>query len=99
MDHPHEQAPCAWWNSSTPGRIRLLNRRAKKLTCPKWSVEHLMSVPASRADQVAQASDRRALANDAVERVGGLELRWSRFTSRFIRSFSISWEASGYRKR
>ncbi len=47
-NHGHEQALCAWWNS-TPGRILLLNRRAKKLTYPKWSVEHLMSVPAPRA--------------------------------------------------
>ena len=47
-DHRHEQALCAWWNS-TPGRILLLNRRAKMLTYPKWSVEHLMSVPVPRA--------------------------------------------------
>lgn len=46
-DAAHEQALCAWWNS-TPGRLLLLNRRAKKLTYPKWSVEHLSSVPCPR---------------------------------------------------
>lgn len=40
----YEQAICAWWNS-TPGRLLLLNRRAKKLTYAKWSVSHLKSVP------------------------------------------------------
>ena len=43
-DSAYEQAVCAWWNS-TPGRLLLLNRRAKKLTYPKWSVAHLMSMP------------------------------------------------------
>ncbi|MCY4420283.1 MAG: DEAD/DEAH box helicase family protein [Gammaproteobacteria bacterium] len=43
-DEIYEQAVCAWWNS-TPGRLLLLNRRAKKLTYSKWSVEHLASVP------------------------------------------------------
>jgi len=40
----YEKAVCAWWNS-TPGRMLLLNRRAKKLTYPKWSKEHLKSLP------------------------------------------------------
>ena len=43
-DSSYEQALCAWWNS-TAGRLLLLNRRARKLTYPKWSVKHLKSVP------------------------------------------------------
>ena len=43
-DHIYEQAICAWWNS-TPGRLLLLNRRAKTMTYPKWSVSHLKSLP------------------------------------------------------
>lgn len=46
-DNAYEQAICAWWNS-TPGRLPLLNRRAKTLTCPKWSVAHLTSLPVPR---------------------------------------------------
>ena len=44
QDETYEHALCAWWNS-TPGRLLLLNRRGKKLTYPKWSVEHVTSVP------------------------------------------------------
>ena len=43
-DRLYEHALCAWWNS-TPGRLLLLNRRGKKLTYPKWSVEHIASLP------------------------------------------------------
>ena len=46
-DGVYEQAICAWWNS-TPGRLLLLNRRAKTLTYPKWSVAHLTSLPVPR---------------------------------------------------
>lgn len=46
-DHAYEQALCAWWNS-TLVRLSFLNRRAKKLTYPKWSVAHLASVPCPR---------------------------------------------------
>ena len=45
----YEQAICAWWNS-TPGRLLLLNRRARKLTYPKWSVAHLTSLPCPKQD-------------------------------------------------
>ena len=48
-DAKYEQALCAWWNS-TPGRLLLLNRRGKKLTYPKWSVEHVTSVPCPKAN-------------------------------------------------
>ena len=43
-DRLYEHALCAWWNS-TAGRLLLLNRRGKKLTYPKWSVEHIASLP------------------------------------------------------
>lgn len=58
-DQDHEQALCAWWNS-TPGRILLLNRRAKKLTYPKWSVKHLLSVPSPRPGGPGSAKLRTA---------------------------------------
>ncbi len=45
----YEKAVCAWWNS-TPGRMLLLNRRAKTLTYPKWSKEHLKSLPCPKPD-------------------------------------------------
>ncbi len=51
-DHAHEKALCAWWNS-TPGRLLLLNRRARKLTYPKWSTTHLASLPCPRPDAPA----------------------------------------------
>ncbi len=68
-DHGHERAICAWWNS-TPGRLLLLNRRAKKLTYPKWSKGHLESIPCpkpgsqaiqSLADAWRKACDRPML--------------------------------------
>ena len=43
-DDEHARAICAWWNS-TPGRLLLLNRRAKKLTYPKWSMGLLEEIP------------------------------------------------------
>ena len=48
-DRAYEQALCAWWNS-TVGRLLLLNRRAKTLTYPKWSVEHLTSLPCPKPE-------------------------------------------------
>ena len=35
-----ESKALALWLNSTPARLMLLNRRAKMLTYPKWSVEH-----------------------------------------------------------
>ncbi len=58
-DRSYEQALCAWLNS-TPGRLLLLNRRAKKLTYPKWSVKHLQSVPSPRHGTAGSASLARA---------------------------------------
>ena len=46
----HSEAICAWWNS-TPGRILLLNRRAKTLTYPNWSTEHIEEMPIPRLNQ------------------------------------------------
>ena len=57
--HAYEQALCAWWNS-TAGRVLLLNRRAKTLTYPKWSVEHLTSLPCPRPDSLGSAALARA---------------------------------------
>ena len=48
-DRDYEKAVCAWWNS-TPGRLLLLNRRAKTLTYPKWSKDHLKSLPCPKPD-------------------------------------------------
>lgn len=38
------KAICLWLNS-TPGRLLLLNRRAKKLTYPSWSTAHWKGIP------------------------------------------------------
>ena len=38
------KAICLWLNS-TPGRLLLLNRRAKKLTYPQWSTAHWKEIP------------------------------------------------------
>ena len=64
----YEKAVCAWWNS-TPGRILLLNRRAKKLTYPEWSKKHLESLPVPRPE----SRGSKALAK-AWEDVHELEL-------------------------
>ena len=45
----YEKAVCAWWNS-TPGRMLLLNRRAKTLTYAKWSKDHLKSLPCPKPE-------------------------------------------------
>lgn len=58
-DRTYEQALCAWLNS-TPGRLLLLNRRAKKLTYLKWSVKHLESVPSPRHGTAGAAALARA---------------------------------------
>ena len=55
----YEQALCAWWNS-TPGRLLLLNRRGKKLTYPKWSVEHVTSVPCPKPETSGSAALAKA---------------------------------------
>jgi len=67
----YERAICAWWNS-TPGRLLLLNRRAKKLTYPKWSKQHLKSVPCPRPE--TQGSNALTKAWEQVKRVPLLPL-------------------------
>jgi len=64
----YEQAVCAWWNS-TVGRMLLLNRRARKLTYPKWSKGHLKSLPCP----LPEAVGTEAL-SEAWEQVHDLEL-------------------------
>ena len=58
-DRLYEQALCAWWNS-TAGRLLLLNRRGKKLTYPKWSVEHVTSLPCPQPGSSGCATLARA---------------------------------------
>ena len=42
------KAICLWLNS-TPGRLLLLNRRAKKLTYPQWSTAHWKELPVPKS--------------------------------------------------
>ena len=42
-DDRRGRALAAWWNS-TPARLMLLNRRAKKLTYPTWQLHHLREI-------------------------------------------------------
>ena len=48
-DEHMAKALAVWWNS-TPSRMMLLNRRAKKLTYPKWSLKHLMEIHIPKPD-------------------------------------------------
>ncbi len=43
------KALAAWWNS-TPVRLMLMNRRAKKLTYPTWQLGHLREIRIPRPD-------------------------------------------------
>ena len=45
----NEKALAVWWNS-TPVRLMLLNRRAKKLTYPAWSMAHLREIRVPNPD-------------------------------------------------
>ena len=51
-DEREGKALCVWWNS-TLARLLLLNRRAKTLTYPKWSVKHILSMPVPRLESAA----------------------------------------------
>ena len=46
------KALAAWWNS-TPARLMLLNRRARKLTYPMWQVAHLREIRIPKPDNPA----------------------------------------------
>ena len=42
-DEDRAKALAVWWNT-TPARLMLLNRRARKLTYPTWQVAHLREI-------------------------------------------------------
>ena len=63
------KALVTWWNS-TPVRIMLLNRRARKLTYPMWQVAHLREIRIPRPGNPAWGELR-----DAFEQVKTVELR------------------------
>ena len=44
------KALCLWLNS-TPARLQLLNRRAKKLTYPQWSTQHWASIQVPKEER------------------------------------------------
>ena len=46
------KALAAWWNS-TPVRLMLLNRRARKLTYPSWELTHLREIRVPKPDNLA----------------------------------------------
>ena len=48
-DRREAAALAVWWNS-TPAIMMLLNRRSKKLTYPKWSLEHLREIRIPKPD-------------------------------------------------
>lgn len=49
-----------WWNT-TAGRILLLSRRGKALTYPKWSTQHLLSMPVPRVVPPTRRNDFRKM--------------------------------------
>ncbi len=51
-DEKRAKALAAWLNS-TPARLMLLNRRARKLTYPSWSLQHLRELCIPRPDNPA----------------------------------------------
>lgn len=54
-----QKALAAWWNS-TPARLMLLNRRAKKLTYAAWALAHLREIRIPTPDNPAWGSLRAA---------------------------------------
>ena len=50
----------ALWLNSTPGRLLLLNRRAKKLTYPSWSTNHWKEIRIPRPNNPAWISLKAA---------------------------------------
>ena len=63
------KALVTWWNS-TPVRLMLLNRRARKLTYPMWQVAHLREIRIPRPGNPAWRELR-----DAFEQVKTVEPR------------------------
>ena len=67
-DDDTAKALAKWWNS-TPARLMLLNRRARKLTYPKWQVAHLREIRIPKPDNPSWTDLR-----DAFEQVKKIEL-------------------------
>ena len=58
-DDDTAKALTAWWNG-TRARLMLMNRRARKLTYPKWQVAHLREIRRYRSDHSKAHLERRA---------------------------------------
>ena len=58
-DDDTAKALATWWNS-TPARLMLLNRRARKLTYPMWQVAHLREIRIPKPENPAWAELRSA---------------------------------------
>lgn len=58
-DKDSAKALAAWWNS-TPVRLMLLNRRARKLTYPVWQVAHLREIRIPKPENPAWSALRVA---------------------------------------
>ena len=67
-DEDTGKALAAWWNS-TPVRLMLLNRRARKLTYPMWQVAHLRQIRIPKSENPAWT-----LLRDAFKHVKNVEL-------------------------
>ena len=58
-EEKRQKALAAWWNS-TPARLMLLNRRARKLTYPMWQFAHLREIRIPKPNNPAWSSLRSA---------------------------------------
>ena len=67
-DDDTAKALATWWNS-TPARLMLLNRRARKLTYPMWQVAHLREIRIPKPENPAWTDLR-----DTFEQVKNIEL-------------------------
>ena len=67
-DETHAKGLAVWWNS-TPVIMMLLNRRGKKITYPKWSLEHLREIKISKQDNLEWSALK-----DAYEQICNREL-------------------------
>ncbi len=67
-DDDTAKALATWWNS-TPARLMLLNRRARKLTYGMWQVAHLREIRIPKPDNPAWTDLR-----DTFEQVKNIEL-------------------------
>ena len=67
-DDDTAKALATWWNS-TPARLMLLNRRARKLTYPMWQVAHLREIRIPKPENPAWQQLR-----DTFEQVKNIEL-------------------------